>query len=90
MKDLFDSLEYYQNHGGILAVAILGFAVIFLIRAADWIMWHRELKKVSLKASEDVGQHEMNYHFDEIIKKATTDRRTGKHKFWNGEERRGK
>jgi len=88
MNELFDSLEYYQNHGGILAVAILGFLCILVVRGLDWMVWRRELKSVSIKASEDVGQHELNYHYDEVIKKATRDRRTGKNNVWAGEERR--
>jgi len=89
MKELFDSLEYYQNHGGILAIVIIGFTVVFVIRALDWFVWHKELKAVSLKASEDVGQHEINYHHDEIIKRTSRDRRSNS-STWNGEERRSK
>ena len=88
MSDIFDWLEYAQNHGGILAVAIFGFAGMFVIRALDWFVWHRELKAVSRKASEDVGQHELNYHYEDVLKNATRDRRTGTHSVWTGKERR--
>lgn len=81
-------IKEFQDNGGIVITILACLVVIGIIRTLDWLVWHRELKAVAIKASQDVGQHELNYHHEELIKRATKDRRTGINPTWSGEERR--
>jgi hypothetical protein len=99
------TLKEFQDNGGIvISILAMGGMVAFLfavVRAVDWMRWHKELKRVSDVASADVGQHEINFHEDEILHSATVERLTALQKrlsekikekklgeIWTGEERR--
>ena len=76
-------MKDFQDNGGIvLAILIVGAILIIgvgAIRAFDWLVWHRELKRVAKVASDDVGQHEINFHEDELLQRATAERLTDIH-----------
>jgi hypothetical protein len=83
-----NTIKEFQDNGGIVITILACLIFISVVRALDWLVWRKELKAVSLKSSNDVGQHELNYHFEETLRRANKDRRSGKHKTWTGEERR--
>ena len=76
-------MKDFQDNGGIvLAILIVGSILIIgigAIRAFDWLVWHRELKRVAKVASDDVGQHEIIYHEEELLQRATAERLTDIH-----------
>lgn len=75
MIQFMQMMKDFQDNGGIvLAILLVGAIMVVgvgVIRALDWLVWHRELRKVARGASKDVGQHELNYHFDEALQRAT-------------------
>jgi ABC-type amino acid transport system permease subunit len=78
----FSNLKEFQDNGGIVitilvVVFVIGviIAITFaVIRATDWAKMRKELRHVARVASADVGQHEINYHEDELKYKATLER----------------
>ena len=98
------TLKDIQDNGGIM-LSIIGVGVVISVgvttlRTLDWRSWRKELKQVARIASADVGQHEINFHEDEIMQKATVERLTELHtrladkiaekkaSSWTGDERR--
>jgi hypothetical protein len=97
-------LKDIQDNGGImLSILVVGLIVgagATAVRALDWRSWRKELKQVARIAASDVGQHEINFHEDEILHKVTVERlaelknrledriKEKKESRWTGEERR--
>ena len=67
---MMEDLAYIQSHGGIMLTVIVIAILAITVRAVDLFVWHRNLKHVSKKAADDVGQHELNYHMEEVLHRA--------------------
>ena len=67
---MLEDLAYIQSHGGIMATVLLLVVFGIAVRGIDLFVWYRSLKKVAQRASEDVGQHELNYHMEEVLRRA--------------------
>lgn len=67
-------LKDFQDHGGIVATILFVGGGFSVWRSVDWSVWRKELNAVSFKASQDLGQHELNHHLEETLKRVNLQR----------------
>ena len=63
--ELFESLKYIQDHGGIMITVALCFVFALILRTVDLFRLRKDIKNVERRAVDRTAIHELHWHLED-------------------------